>query len=740
MPPAGFGSGTLRFMTGDDATRGRMQALAPLFWMLAGGLVCAWMTPLEPSLLEEGYIVHIAQRLVAGDVLYRDVVTFTGPLPFEALALLFRIFGERIEVGRFAVCLLHALACGAAFALVRRASPGWPAHAAACALACAPVLLFPLYSMYFYSTLAGSFSFMAGHAALRGLRSPAWALAAGALVAAVALSKQTVGVVLALALLGALAVASRRADEPVSGRPVRAFVAGGLAVAVLTLLAYAASGDLVAVLRSLVVLPLSLRETFDAPYINLWPPGRLAPDILDKWTFYLPYLGALFTRDAKEPAALAVAVTQALFVLPLLAAACTAFAAARRRLPAATLIQTAVFAGLCANLFPRTDWGHLVFVLPAAMAQLMSLVGRPPDARAPLGRAATIASGALIAALAVGAAAQGRLLHRVTEQGSWGPHVHQRPINRSLRGDAIPAVIRYIRAHTEPGEPIFVARAEPLLYFATDTTNPTPYGGVIPGLHEEQQVAILEGLERVRYVVMSEIDHPFFTYYRDELPEVEAYLERHFEVARPFTLKRTWLLVLERGADRGATAIDLMSPDLDVRAFTRSEAGLVDAAGAELPRLPNHHNRRPRPFAIGPLGGGLDHAFVVPAGARLQLGAGVDELVGLRDRFVQPPDSEVVISIAEEGDAGDATGFVELSRTAILDGRRDARRWVPVEVDLSDWEGRRVVLRLELRTTRTEVGERTLGWFGSPRIARPPGEPPESAPAPGDADPGPPGR
>ena len=250
---------------------------APLLWIVAGGYVCAQMISLEPSLLEEGYIVHIAQRLVSGEWLYRDIVTFTGPLPFEFLALLFRIFGEHIEVGRWAVTVLQALGCGAVFALVRRASPGLPAHAAACAIASAPALLFPLYSMYFYSTIAGSLVFITGYVAMRGLRSTPWAVGAGLLVAGIALTKQTVGVAFALGLLLALVAASRQLKTEDARRAPIAFAIGGLAAAALTALVYGLSGDLGALFRSLVVLPLSLRDTFDAPYINMWPPGTLSP-------------------------------------------------------------------------------------------------------------------------------------------------------------------------------------------------------------------------------------------------------------------------------------------------------------------------------------------------------------------------------------------------------------------------------------------------------------------------------
>ena len=79
-----------------------------------------------------------------------------------------------------------------------------------------------------------------------------------------------------------------------------------------------------------------------------------------------------------------------------------------------------------------------------------------------------------------------------------------------------------------------MARAEPLLYFATDTTNPTPFGGVLPVLHEEQERAILAALPKVRFVVMSDIDQPVYTYYSEELPRVQANLERHFRVPPDF--------------------------------------------------------------------------------------------------------------------------------------------------------------------------------------------------------------
>ena len=76
-------------------------------WGAVALAFAGWMLPLEPSLLEEGYLIHFAQRMIDGEHLYRDLITYTGPLPFELLAALFRIFGEEIAVGRWAVAALH---------------------------------------------------------------------------------------------------------------------------------------------------------------------------------------------------------------------------------------------------------------------------------------------------------------------------------------------------------------------------------------------------------------------------------------------------------------------------------------------------------------------------------------------------------------------------------------------------------------------------------------------------------
>ena len=179
-----------------------------LVWAAIATAICAAMAPLEPNLLEEGIIVHLAQRMVDGERLFVDLASFTGPFPFEFLALLFRLVGEEIAVARAAVAVFSGVSCAAVFALARRASLGDWAHVVAATVATGPVFLFPLHSTFFYSTLAYHLVLVSGYAGLRARDSDGWAVATGVLAALVALTKQSVGLVIAPALMLAVLACS----------------------------------------------------------------------------------------------------------------------------------------------------------------------------------------------------------------------------------------------------------------------------------------------------------------------------------------------------------------------------------------------------------------------------------------------------------------------------------------------------------------------------------------------------
>jgi hypothetical protein len=687
-----------------------MRAAPLAGWGLAAALAAWAVSGLEPNLVEEGMVLHIAQRLARGERLYRDVVFFTGPLPFELLALLFRAFGEEIAVGRAAMVLAHAGGTSLVFALARRAGAGPFAHAAAAALAVSPPLVFPMLTLFYYTSLALYLAWLAAFAALRGTRSRGWAAAAGALVGSVALCKQTLGTALAAALLAALVAASPRATRAAHAT---AFVLGGVATAAATLLVWGLRGDLAALVRWLVVVPLSLEARYQSPFLNLWPLGELAPEFEAHKILYMPphwfQLYGFVTRVTPGM----VLSTQLLYALPFAALAATGLLRLAGPLPPALWMNAGVLLAMSTNLFPRADWGHLACALPPALVQIFLLAGRAWAARGGRPRwAPALAAAACALALSAGGARVAFWLDRASAEPSYGPRVPLRPVSWSYRSRAIPNVIHYLRQRVQPGEAIFVARSEPLIYFATDTVNPTPYPGVLTVFSAAQEEAILAALPRARYVVMSEIDQPLWTYYSDELPRVQAELERRYHVAPFFPLgEDAWILVLERGSDRGPTAIDLI--ERPARAWLRDAPGAERAASEPAPRLPGRHNRRSLGMRLGPWGGGLDWEIEVPPNARLQADVGFNGMVSLEDMHRHPRDSRIVVSLRRDG------AFEPVQRHVIAWERNAAPRWQPLEVDLSAHAGESLTLRIELEVDaplRTD----DLSWLGSPRIALPP--------------------
>ena len=84
-----------------SSTGGKLETGAPMIW-LALILVTLQLPFLGRgvSFYDEGSILAIAEGLSHGDALYRDRVTNMGPLVYEMMGLLMRLFGPDILLGR----------------------------------------------------------------------------------------------------------------------------------------------------------------------------------------------------------------------------------------------------------------------------------------------------------------------------------------------------------------------------------------------------------------------------------------------------------------------------------------------------------------------------------------------------------------------------------------------------------------------------------------------------------------
>ena len=208
-----------------------------------------------------------------------------------------------------------------------------------------------------------------------------------------------------------------------------------------------------------------------------------------------------------------------------------------------------------------------------------------------------------------------------------------------------------------------------MIYFATDTRNPTPYGGVIPGMRDEQQRVILEALETVRYVVMSDIDQQVYTYYQDELPAVQRHLERHFRVPSDFFKKGVlrggwfWLAVLEPGPDRGETAADFIDMRSEARPWIRHSGGGRSPTEVHDEKMAVRLNRRYLAFALGVKGGGIDFELDIPAGSVFQGDVGYAIATGVDEVYKHPRNARLSVAVGRGGSDGE---FEELAAVEVL--------------------------------------------------------------------------
>ena len=223
---------------------------------------------------------------------------------------------------------------------------------------------------------------------------------------------------------------------------------------------------------------------------------------------------------------------------------------------------------------------------------------------------------------------------------------------------------------------------------------------------------ILEALRKVRYVVMSDIDQPAMTYYRDELPAVQAHLERYFRIPAELLARRRALAGRARAgpgprrdghrSDRtGGRCAPVSARPLGQRSSMAPASRIASRPSTTAGRSASSWapGRRARLRARG----------CRPAPCSRPTSA-CGSSSGSRTSYRLPP----VPWYASRSAATESSPRSQRRRSS----RRevDFRRWTPLEADLSAWAGQRVTLRIELVTTQSP-GEGHLGYVGSPRIA-----------------------
>ena len=493
------------------------------------------------SMLDEGALVHIADRIASREVLYRDVATGVMPGSFYLHALLFLVFGRSLLVGRVFMILLFALASAGVFLTARSVSTRTVALAAAVSFLAFSVRYWrvPGYSaeaiFLILLTLAAARAFL-------NSRRQRWLFLTGLGLGFTILFKQNYGTFASLGVAIGLAAAAphvRRGFRDVA----TAAVVAAIPIAVTAAL-FASAGAGKDFWRFTVGVPLQIPHTV---FTRSWPPLWGEPDrrLLRDIVYYLPF--EELATDSREwllgHERLTLAIVRVTYYLPplfLLAAGVAWFRRrARRRRPsdatpgsAQNLAAGALYLGTSAFLFlgvfPRVDTHHLFMALAPCFGLAAWLLG--PEPRPFVRRSAVVVAGISLTLSVLSQVASITSVHPEEVRDAFLDHPRARVWVERWQAAQILRQLEQIEERVPEGEPIFVAPSSPMYYFLANRPNPSRYPLILPGALDEEEVVRTLDLVPVRHALISDIAFESFPF-QYVAPVVWNYLYRHFKPA-----------------------------------------------------------------------------------------------------------------------------------------------------------------------------------------------------------------
>ena len=522
------------------------------------------------SYSDEGYIVHIADRIASGEVLYRDISTGVTPGSFYLHALLFEVFGRSLLVGRIFMMVLFSAATGSIYSLCRGVSSRTMALSLSLSFAALTVFFWRIPN---YSSEAIILILLAIGSTSKFLRTrrQVWLIWAGLGLGAAFLFKQNYGAFAALAVTAGLL-----SDGEPWGKRLRSVTTTAAVAAssvILIVLYFAANGALVELWNDAVMIPLRYSSTiYSQPYPSLF--GELEPEVARNLWSYLPFqtLFLQFGNPNVSLLGLKLVTIRALFYLPpafLFVALATWLrrwwaarrcgdetAASSKTHPGVTLslgmLYLASSALLLLGAFPRSDAFHLVKVIILFFPLIAWIAGPRPGLWSR--RIAVVTAMVLVPVSIASQIAhvwdRRPALRRTTFLNLDAGRIW----TQASTADRIASRVREIQKLVPPGEPIFAAPAIPLYYFLADRANPTRHPLVLPGGLDEEAVIRALDSQSVRLALVEDYGlgpHSF----SEVAPAVWEHVLRNFGPAEEIGWRGPPYLLLKGSSGLPSTGI-----------------------------------------------------------------------------------------------------------------------------------------------------------------------------------------
>src|SRR2546427_8296869 len=419
-------------------------------------------TGMEP---DEGIILQGAQRILAGEVLYRDFFSFFTPGSYYFLALIFKIFGSSIIVARTTLVIIGAVASSITYLLSRRVCSRQTALLTA---AIVTVTTLPYRFLVLHNWDSTLWACLAVYCAVRLLESPRWkrAFAVGSFASLTFLFEQSKGAGLCLGLgLGLLAIALMNRQRPALNGPQLAGLVLGLAWPFVLTLAYFGAKHALSLMLADWLWPLqhySLANRVPYGYQN-WS---------DSTRHQLFGTGSLLVRILT---ALTISPCFLVPVLPIIGAGLLVYWIMqmwRRRAPQPkcayyVLLCSALSGLLLSVVIVRADIIHFMYLQPIFLLVLAWIAdGRDLPGQV-FKRVRPFLNAVVLIAFVLFAMAL--LVRTVTASNQV---VTRRGLVTVPKQDT---VIDYVQAHVHAGESILVYPYLPLYYYLTETFSSSRY-------------------------------------------------------------------------------------------------------------------------------------------------------------------------------------------------------------------------------------------------------------------------
>jgi 4-amino-4-deoxy-L-arabinose transferase-like glycosyltransferase len=453
---------------------------------------------------DEGIILQGAQRILQGQVLYRDFFSLLTPGSYYWMAFFFKIFGSSILVGRAVLLVEGALLSVLTYLIARRVCSRWSAFLASVLVT---LLGLPNRFLVLHNWDSTFWACLTLYSAVLFLQFPGrqWLFVTGFFGALTCLFDQSkgAGIVFGLALGFAILVITDR--ERLNNWKPGFFAAWAFGFALPFLVTFAYFG----IEQGLSSM---LADWF-------WPVRNYSAVNKTSYGFVLlsPADRAEMSSDPWPLRMFMMVVTAPWFfvpALPFVAAGSLIYWAPRKsalnsgenRRAYYVLISAAIVGLFLAIVATgRPDFTHFVYVVPMLFVLLAWIIDGQMLPSAIRRALPVLIFGLLLSSVSFGLAILTQPLNaRYTLQTRRG----------TLKASHPDEILEYVQRHVPAGQTLLVYPYLPLYYYLTDTHNPTRYEYLMPAFHtpdQYQQVVRELKADQTRIIV-------FEPSFREKLP------------------------------------------------------------------------------------------------------------------------------------------------------------------------------------------------------------------------------